>query len=71
MLSSSVRFIRLIAATIAALAALAGTAISAEAAPTCGNKLCLETTHEPDSDFVIPSGYLIPPPTRSRATSAL
>jgi hypothetical protein len=59
MLSSSVRFIRLIAATIAALAALAGTALSAEAAPTCGNKLCLETTHEPDSDFVIPSGYLI------------
>jgi uncharacterized repeat protein (TIGR01451 family) len=58
MLPRSNRFIRLSTALIVALAALACTAVSAGAAPTCGNKLCLETTHEPDSDFVIPDGFI-------------
>jgi uncharacterized repeat protein (TIGR01451 family) len=61
MLPSSARLTRLLTVAIAALAALAAAAGSANAAPedpTCGNKLCLETTHEPDSDFVIPNGYL-------------
>jgi uncharacterized repeat protein (TIGR01451 family) len=58
MLPSFARCTRLLTATIAALAVLAGAAASADAAPTCGNKLCLETTHTPDSDFIIPNGYL-------------
>jgi uncharacterized repeat protein (TIGR01451 family) len=58
MLPSATRFTRLIAATTATLAILAGAAASAEAVPTCGNKLCLETTHEPDGDFVIPNGFI-------------
>lgn len=55
---------------IVALAALAGAAGSASAAPTCGNKLCLDTTHEPDSDFVIPNGYLIYRVTVTSASSS-
>jgi uncharacterized repeat protein (TIGR01451 family) len=58
MLPRLARPTRLMMATIAAFAALAGAGGSANAAPTCGNKLCLETTHEPDSDFVIPGGYI-------------
>jgi uncharacterized repeat protein (TIGR01451 family) len=53
---------RLMTITLAAFAALACTAGSAAAAdpepPTCGNKLCLETTHEPATDFVVPDGYI-------------
>ena len=62
MLSSATRFTRLSIALVATLAALAGTAGSANAAtgnPPCGNKLCLGLTHEPESAFVIPNGYLV------------
>jgi uncharacterized repeat protein (TIGR01451 family) len=55
------RLTRLMTATILALAAFAAVAGSAQATtedPTCGNKLCLATTHEPASDFVVPNGYL-------------
>jgi uncharacterized repeat protein (TIGR01451 family) len=58
MLPSSLRFTRLSIALIATLAALAGTAGSAQAAAPCpagftpGNKLCLATTHSPDTAFV-------------------
>jgi hypothetical protein len=46
------RLARLMTATILALAALAAVAGSANAQdPTCGNKLCLQTTHSPDSDL--------------------
>jgi uncharacterized repeat protein (TIGR01451 family) len=58
MLPRSTRFARLSIALIATLAVLAGTAGSASADPICGNKLCLETTHEPDGDFVIPNGFI-------------
>ena len=58
MLSRFSRFTRLLTATIGVLGVLAGAAATADAAPTCGNKLCLETTHTPDSDFIIPNGYL-------------
>ena len=63
MLPSFARCARLLTATIAACAAVAGFAASADA--TCGNKLCLATTHTPDSDpnsdandFIVPLGYL-------------
>jgi uncharacterized repeat protein (TIGR01451 family) len=58
MLPSLPRFIRLLTATITVLAALAGGAVSAQAAPTCGNKLCLETTHSPDTAFVTQSSVV-------------
>jgi hypothetical protein len=60
MLPSATRFTRLLIALIAALAALACAAGTANASPQkCGNKLCLQTTNEPESAFVIPDGYLI------------
>jgi hypothetical protein len=59
MLPSSLRFTRLSLALIAALASLGGAAASAEAAPACGKKLCLELSPEPDTNLVIPNGNLI------------
>jgi hypothetical protein len=54
MLPSFARCTRLLTATIAVLGVLAGAAASAQAQPTCpvGGKLCLETTHSPDTAFV-------------------
>ena len=63
MLPHSLRFTRLsiaLAAVVAALAAVAGPAQAVvQEDPKCGNKLCLQTTHEPDTGFVIPDRYLI------------
>ena len=70
MLPSLSRFTRLLTATVAALAALAaaaGSALAADEPPKCGSKLCLQTTHDPSPDrvlpedvidFVTPEGYL-------------
>jgi uncharacterized repeat protein (TIGR01451 family) len=61
MLPSAARFTRLSAATIAALVVIAAAAVSAQAVPTCGNKLCLETTHSPgppDFPFVTQSSVV-------------
>ena len=58
MLPRLTRFTRLSIALAAALAALAGVAATAQAVPKCGNKLCVETTHSPATDFVTQSAVV-------------
>jgi hypothetical protein len=52
MLPRFARSTRFSIALIATLGALTGVAATAQAQPTCGNKLCLETTHSPTDEFV-------------------